>query len=181
MATRHVALLRGVNVGRTRRVAMADLRALVEGLGYRAVVTLLNSGNVVFTASGRESGASARRIEKALVAQLGVESRVFVLSAAELAVAVAENPVGRVAHDPSRLLVAVTADASAHARLAPLARQTWTPDALAVGKRVAYLWCADGLIASRLMLAVNRTLGEGVTARNWATMTKLLALAQEEA
>ena len=181
MGTRQVALLRGINVGRAKRVAMADLRALVEGLGYHDVVTLLNSGNVVFTASGKEAGASARRIEKALAAQLGVDARVFVLSATELAVAIAENPLGRLAHDPSRFLVAVTTSASEQARLAPLVKQTWTPEALAVGKRVAYLWCAEGIIASRLMQAVNRALGDGVTARNWATMTKLLALVHDDA
>lgn len=178
MGTRHVALLRGVNVGRARRIAMADLRALVEGLGYRDVSTLLNSGNVVFSATGRNAGNSAARIEKALAAQLSVDARVFVLSAEELAAALAENPLSHIAHDPSRFLLAVTSGGSEHAKLLPLAEQAWKPDALAIGKRVAYLWCAAGLIESRLNQAVNRTLGEGVTSRNWATMTKLLALAE---
>jgi uncharacterized protein (DUF1697 family) len=178
MGTRHVALLRGVNVGRARRIAMGDLRALVEGLGYRDVSTLLNSGNVVFTATGRNAGSSAVRIEKALAAQLNIDARVFVLSAEDLAAALKENPLGRIAHDPSRFLLAVTCDPSEHAKLVPLAQQAWKPDALAIGKRVAYLWCADGLIESRLAQAVNRVLGEAVTTRNWATMTKLLALAE---
>jgi len=178
MGTRHVALLRGVNVGRARRIAMADLRALVEGLGYRDVSTLLNSGNVVFTATGRNAGSSAARIEKALAAQLSIDARVFVLSAEELAAVLKENPLGHIAHDPSRFLLAVTSGPSEHAKLIPLAQQAWKPDALAIGKRVAYLWCADGLIESRLAQAVNRALGEAVTTRNWATMTKLLALAE---
>jgi len=181
MATRQIALLRGINVGRAKRVAMADLRVLFEGLGYREVSTLLNSGNVVFTASGKSAvAATAVRIEKALVEKLGVASRVFVLDAADLATMVAENPHGKIAHDPSRFLLAVTATASDHAKLALLEKQVWKPDALAVGKRVAYLWCADGLIESKLAQAVNRTLGEAVTTRNWATMNKLLALAQQE-
>ena len=181
MGTTQVALLRGVNVGRARRIAMADLRALVEGLGYRDVVTLLNSGNVVFTADGKDTGASARRIEKALATQLGVDARVIVLSAAELAVAVAENPLARIAHDPARFLVGVTTSATGQAKLEALGKRTWTPEALAVGRRVAYLWCAEGIIASSLMQAVNRALGDEFTARNWATMTKLLALVQESA
>ncbi|HSD71146.1 MAG TPA: DUF1697 domain-containing protein, partial [Thermoanaerobaculia bacterium] len=45
MRRRHVALIRGINVGRAKRVAMADLRALVGDLGYGDVRTLLNSGN----------------------------------------------------------------------------------------------------------------------------------------
>jgi uncharacterized protein (DUF1697 family) len=62
-AGRRVALLRGINVGRAKRVAMADLRELVESLGYREVRTLLNSGNVVFTVPSGVRGDSARRIE----------------------------------------------------------------------------------------------------------------------
>jgi len=178
-ATRQIALLRGINVGRAKRVAMADLRALFESLGYREVRTLLNSGNVVFTPSGKSPAATGARIEKALVSELDLVSRVFVLDAAELAAAIAENPLGKIAHDPSRLLLAVTATVADHAKLGPLAKQVWKPDALAVGKRVAYLWCADGLIASKLVQAVNRALGDAVTMRNWATMNKLLALAQQ--
>jgi uncharacterized protein (DUF1697 family) len=178
MSSRQIALLRGVNVGRARRVAMADLRALVERLGYRDVRTLLNSGNVVFSASAKNAANAAARIERALVADLGVAAGVFVLDAAELAAIVAANPLARVAHDPARLLLAVTSAPALHARFAPLAAQDWTPDALAVGQRVAYLWCADGLIASRLMQAAQRALGDGMTTRNWATMTKLLALAE---
>ena len=67
MAGRHVALLRGINVGTAKRVAMADLRALVEGLGYGDVSTLLNSGNVVFTVPAKAAKTSpATRIEQAL-------------------------------------------------------------------------------------------------------------------
>ncbi len=63
-------------------------------------------------------------------------------------------------------------------RLVALARRDWAPDALALGKRVAYLWCETGLLESPLFLAVARELGDGVTSRNWTTMTKLLALAE---
>jgi uncharacterized protein (DUF1697 family) len=176
---RQVALLRGINVGRAKRVAMAELRALVEALGYGDVRTLLNSGNVVFTASGAAAGDAASRIEEALAARLGVSSRVTVLTAEELAVAVAENPLLDLAHDPSRLLVAVLADPADRLRLKALAAQDWTPEALALGARVAYLWCPEGMLASKLPEAVGRVLGPAVTTRNWATMTKLLALTRE--
>lgn len=63
---RHVALIRGINVGRAKRVAMADLRALVEDLGYGDVRTLLNSGNVVFTSARRPPAKAAARIEEGL-------------------------------------------------------------------------------------------------------------------
>jgi uncharacterized protein (DUF1697 family) len=180
MTGRHVALIRGINVGRAKRVAMADLRALVEGLGYRDVRTLLNSGNIVFTIPGKSRGEAAPRIEKAMAARLGVSARVTVLTAAELATAVRENPLGKVARDPSRLLVTVLSKPADRVRLKPLARQDWAPDALAIGRRVAYLWCADGMIESRLAAAVGRVLGAAATSRNWATMMKLKALVDAE-
>lgn len=178
-AGRQVALLRGINVGRAKRVAMADLRALVEGLGYGDVRTLLNSGNVVFTASGVAPGAAAARIEGALAARVGVSSRVTVLTAAELAAAIEENPLLEVADNPSRLLVAFLANAEDR-RLKPLEKQDWSPEALALGPRVAYIWCPEGILASRLLEAVGRALGDGVTTRNWATVTKLQALAESK-
>jgi uncharacterized protein (DUF1697 family) len=177
MAAIRVALLRGINVGRARRVAMADLRALVEGLGYREVRTLLNSGNVVFGVPSGERGDPAARIERGMAARLGVTARVTVLTAAELAAAVARNPLARVADDPSRLLVAVPRRPADRARLQPLARRDWTPESFSVGARVAYLWCPAGMIESPLAKAMGRAMGEDVTTRNWATMAKLHALA----
>jgi uncharacterized protein (DUF1697 family) len=179
---RFVALVRGINVGRAKRVGMADLRALFEELGCSDVRTLLNSGNAVFSANGDAPGGgtadspTAARIEAALAKQLGVSARIVVLSAAELATIVAENPLLGVAGDHSRLLVAVLADPGDRPKLEPLIEQAWAPEAFALGTRVAYLWCPDGVIASRLNAAVGRLLGDAVTARNWATVMKLHTL-----
>jgi uncharacterized protein (DUF1697 family) len=178
--TWHVALLRGIKVGRAKRVAMADLRALVEGLGYANVRTLLNSGNVVFTASAKTAGNAASRIEASLAKMLGVSARVTILTAAELAGIVVENPLLAIAEDPSRLLVAVLSDPADRARLEPLLEQDWAPDALALGRRIAYVWCAGGILESRLAQAVGRALGSAATTRNWATIVKLHALVQDK-
>ncbi|GAC1650841.1 MAG: DUF1697 domain-containing protein [Gemmatimonadaceae bacterium] len=179
MADRHVALIRGINVGRAKRVSMADLRALVESFGYRNVRTLLNSGNVVFDAPPRSPGNAARRIEEGLAGHIGVTARVTVLSATELATAVTENPLCDVATDPSRLLVAVLQSVDDRPLLEPLAQRDWTPARLAMGRRVAYLWCPEGILASPLTEAVSRRLGDRVTSRNWTTLTKLHTLAAD--
>ena len=50
MTTTYAALLRGINVGGAKKVPMAELRTLMEGLGYGDVRTYLQSGNAVFTA-----------------------------------------------------------------------------------------------------------------------------------
>ncbi len=174
--TWHIALLRGINVGRAKRVAMADLRALIEGLGYGDVRTLLNSGNVVFSATAGTAGNAASRIEASLAKKHGVSARVTVLTAAELAGIVVENPMLEIAGDPSRLLVSVLSDPSDRARLEPLLEQDWAPDALAMGRRVAYVWCSGGILESRLAQAVGRALGSAATTRNWATILKLQSL-----
>jgi len=172
----HVALLRGINVGRAKRIAMADLRALVESLGYGDVKTLLNSGNVVFTAPSGSARDAAARIEAAIMERLGVRSRVTVVTGAELDVAVRENPIADVGDDPSRLLVAFLSDPADRVRLAPVQQQTWDEETFAVGTRVAYMWCPAGVLASRLPEAVGKALGDAVTTRNWATVLKLHAL-----
>jgi uncharacterized protein (DUF1697 family) len=175
MAKTQIALLRGINVGKAKRISMAELRAAVEGLGYTEVRTLLNSGNIVFASPRRDDAAA--RIEKAMAETLKVSARVTVISAEELAAAVAVNPLGRLADNPSRMLVAVWREPSDRKRLVPLTKRDWKPDAFALGTRVAYLWCPDSILESPLADAVARELRDGVTMRNWATMTKLVGLA----
>lgn len=170
-----VLLLRGINVGKAKRIAMADLKALVESLGCRDVKTLLNSGNVVCSTS-KPAGLAAR-VQKAMTAQLRVTARVTALSADELATIVRENPLLDVATDPSRLLVAVPADVADRAKLVALAKQEWKPEAMAVGSRAAYLWMPDGVIESRVAKALDKAMGDAVTSRNWATVLKLATLA----
>jgi len=153
-----IALIRGINVGRAKRVAMADLRAIVEDLGYRDVRTLLNSGNIVFTASGHSAVNSADCIEAALSTRLTI---------------VDDNPLGDFASDPSRLLVAFLRNPEDLTRLDPLLEQDWKDEVLALGVGVAYLWCPNGIIASRLVKAVGRVLGDNMTTLNWATVMKL--------
>ena len=177
MTERCVALLRGINVGKAKRVAMRDLRDLVGQLGFRDVTTLLNSGNVVFTAPrAGQARAAAARIEQAVTQQLGIRSRVTVLSAADIATIVAENTLGHVADNPSRLLVTVLSHPGDRVKLEPLSKRSWAPSVLAVGSRAAYAWCPDGVLASELTEAMGRILGDGATTRNWGTVTKLHAL-----
>ena len=157
---------------------MADLRALVEGLGFRDVRTVLNSGNVVFSVPKNRRGDAAARIQKALAAKLGLDVRVTVLTGEEVAAAVRENPLTDVANNPSHLLVMVLREPSDQGRLKPLLEERWSPEVLALGRRVAYLWCARGVADSTLWPAVDRALERSGTVRNMATMTKLLALVE---
>ena len=178
-AERHVALLRGINVGRAKRVAMGDLRALFAALGHAKVRTLLNSGNVVFDASSGTPAALAARIKAALQAELQVEAEVIVKSGREFDAIVRGNPLLDAAADPSRLLVVFTQRPAALSALAELSATDWRPEALAIGRQAAYLWCPAGIIECKLAQAMTRALGERATTRNWATVDKLQAMLRD--
>jgi uncharacterized protein (DUF1697 family) len=178
---RYIALLRGINVGKAKRVAMADLRALMAGLGYTGVRTLLNSGNVVFDATGGTAATHAKRLRAAILGHTGVDCEVVVKTAADLDAAIAEHPLRHHADDDARMLVMFTQDASDLALLKVLEDGDWAPEAFAVGRHAAWLWCANGVTESRISKAATRTLHERCTARNWATVEKLQAMAASDA
>jgi uncharacterized protein (DUF1697 family) len=173
--TAFVALLRGVNVGKAKRVAMAEWRAQLEALGYTEVATLLNSGNAVFVAKGGTAAKHAAAIAAALERGFGFAVPVVVKSAAELAAIAAGNPYAQ-APDPSRLLVAFAPDATTLAALGALAPLSRPPDAFSVGAHAAYVHCVGGILESPVASAMLGRSGASVTTRNWATTLKLRAL-----
>lgn len=176
---RYIALLRGVNVGRAKRVAMADLRTLIADLGYTDVHSVLNSGNVIFSGPPVPHEAVARAIEEALVLKLGVAARTLVLGADTLAAIVAGNPLLGVAGDHARLLVAIVPDAQARESIAGLCARDWRPGAMALGEHAAYIWCPDGVLGSPAAAALGKALGDATTSRNWATLLKLHTLCRD--
>lgn len=182
----HVALLRGINVGRAKRIAMADLRSLMTGLGHTEVATYLQSGNVVFTpADDRTLSALARELNTAIEHRLGVSCRVVVLSSTEWRAVVAANPyLAQAADDPRTVHAAVQQDRVTQAerqtleRLLAEAAGDGSQDHLTVVGRTTYLCTPDGLGRSRLAERLARTKGaqDRTTARNWRTVEALARL-----
>lgn len=173
---RYVALFRGINVGKAKRIAMADLRALLEKLGYGDVRTLLNSGNAVFTAPAGAGAGIAARIRAQVAKTLAVDALVIVKSGADIASIIAGNALSKVAVDHSRLLVAMTQDLKSIGGLKKYARQSWGEERVHVGKHAAYLWCANGILESKAAEALLTDLEAIGTTRNWATLNKIHAL-----
>jgi uncharacterized protein (DUF1697 family) len=173
---RYIALLRGVNVGRAKRVAMADLRKLIGDLGYTDVRSVLNSGNVVFSGPAKPQEEVAAEIEEALVLKLGVAARTLVLDSAELAAIVAANPLLDRAGDHARLLIFILGHSHARQAIEALCRQDWHPGAVALGERAIYVWCPDGILDSAAAATLGKELGDTTTSRNWSTLSKLHAL-----
>jgi uncharacterized protein (DUF1697 family) len=169
---RQIALLRGVNVGGNKRVEMARLRALLEELGYTDVRTYVNSGNVVFSGPRR----SEKQLEAAIAETFGFDVPVVLRSRDELAAIVQANPLRDVASDPSKHLVVFCA-AEASTDLDP---EDFAPDTFRVRGREVYLWAPGGISTSELAKQLaTKSIGDKSTARNWRTVEKLLALADE--
>ena len=182
----HIALLRGINVGGRNKVAMPALREVVSLLGHADVATYIQSGNVLFSTAATDTAALAADLERAVAAELGVAAGVVVLSRGELARAVDANPYP---DEPNpKLLHAVflprepaadMADAVAAAERA--AAEKGSRDSARLGGRVLFVHTPGGWGRSELVVQLGRGGGpmaaaHGGTARNWATVTKLLSL-----
>jgi uncharacterized protein (DUF1697 family) len=176
-AVRHIAFLRGVNLGKNKRVAMPKLRELLAEAGYDDVQTYVNSGNVILT-SGLKPAKLEQALERQLKDGLGLDTRVLVRTRDELADVIERDPIGKDADNPSRYQVnflekALPAKAKRELEAADVA-----PERAVVDGREIYAWHPGGVGRSALAtLLTEKKLGVCVTARNWRTVTKLLELA----
>lgn len=183
----HVALLRGINLGGNKRVAMADLRAVVAELGHAHVSTYINSGNVVFTPPpGADSAVIARDMSEAIAAKLGVSSSVVVITRDELAQVVADNPFTQ-EPDPKRVHAVFMSAPAAPEVLSKIdeavaaATAKGSRASVRPAGRMLYLHTPEGFGTSDVAVATMRITGApktGLTgtARNWSTVSKLLSL-----
>ena len=176
---RLIVLLRGVNLAGRNRVAMPQLREALEEAGFEDVSTYVQSGNVVLS-----SKKSAKRVqsdvERLIADRFGLDVSVVVRTRADLAAVVERNPLGKVAKNPKLYQVTFLDKA-------PSADVVRKLEAAAAGKeqvkhvgRELYAWHPDGVGRSKLAaLMSGKGLGVTGTARNWTTVTKLLAMADE--
>ncbi len=172
-----IALFRGINVGKAKRIAMAELKAMFEDLGFSAVRTLLNSGNVIFDGGRTSTAADAKRIAMALLDHTGVSANTLVLSAKTLDATIAGNPFVDRIEDPSRMLIGFYIDGADRAPFEALHGE-FPGETFALGAHACYLRCADGILDSRIGDALaGAKFRNRVTTRNWATVLKLQAMA----
>lgn len=174
---RHVLMLRGVNLGPNRRVPMAELRTLLSAAGYDDVRTYVQSGNVVLE-SAREPHALEIEAGRLIAERFGFEVPVVARSRDDLAAVVALDPLGDVAVEPKRYQVTFLAREPDAETVAKLTEMAAASERFAVHGRELYTWHPDGIARSKLAVGVTgKALGANATARNWATVTTLLAMA----
>jgi uncharacterized protein (DUF1697 family) len=177
---RQVLLLRGINLGPSRRLAMPQLRDSLGEAGYEDVGTYVQSGNVVLR-SDSEPEQLATDVSALIAARFGLEVPVVARTRDELAAVVALNPLRDVVTEPKRYQVSFLAgelDAGVVERLHGLLADG---EAMHIDSREVYAWHEAGVARSKLwnMLA-GKSLGVVATARNWITVETLFDMASEE-
>jgi uncharacterized protein (DUF1697 family) len=182
---RYLALLRGINVGGHNKVAMADLRDLAAALGHTEVATYIQSGNLVFSSTKTDVTSLADELEREIAARLLVRPAVVVVSGPELAQVIADNPFGDEAN-PKYVHAIFRRDEvdkigiEEVAAVVRRARESGSRDDATVVGRTLFLRTPDGLGRSELAAQLARTKVQATgTARNWATVTKLMAMLGE--
>lgn len=172
-----VALLRGINLGPHKRVAMPALRELLGEAGFENVSTYVQSGNVVL-ASDAEPIDLERELEHLIADRFGFEVDVIVRSEHELSEVVRRNPLAEVAVEPKRYQVTFLAQPLEPDRVERLAALAAGAERFVADGRELYAWHPDGVARSKLWARVGSTgLGVKATSRNWATVTTLLEMA----
>jgi uncharacterized protein (DUF1697 family) len=176
---KYAVLLRAVNVGGNGKLAMTDLRRVLESAGYTDVSTYLQSGNAVITSDDDDPERVSRRIRESLRRELGMDTSVLVRTNAELATVVADNPFPETVAQPKLLHVVFLSAQPDPGQAAAIDPAICPPDEFAVGDRAVYLRYAVGSGRSRLAELVLRKLLRGrtevtATARNWNTVQALL-------
>ena len=171
---RHVALLRGINVGTAKRIAMADLRTVFESLGFTGVRTLLQSGNVIFDAPGAD-GADVQRIENAIADATGVRAPTLVLTAERFRAILGNNPFAE-CDDPSRMIITFCDTAPEGDAGERPSDEVLAPEKIVVGSDAIYQWLPAGVLETKLPSRYTERFAHLATARNLRTAGKILVL-----
>ena len=175
-----IALLRGVNLGGHNKISMEVLRDICVSLKLRNPRTYIQSGNVVFSSPETDPAKIAARIESAIEKRCGFRPSVMLRTAAEMRDVVARNPLaGRPDIHPGKFAVFFLAGAPAVEIAGKVKAINVGQEEIHPSGREIYVYFPEGQGQSKLLPALNRTLKMPATARNWNTVLKLLAMAEE--
>ena len=179
---RHVALLRGINVGGKNKLPMKDLREIVVGIGAKEVASYIQSGNVVFSASPTVARRAAKAIQDVIATRFELSIPVITRSAEELRAVVAENPFLGESEETSTLHVAFLGDRPLASRVASLDHDRSPPDRFVASGKEIYLCFPNGTAKSKLTNAYfDARLQTVSSVRNWRTVLKLVEMLGAEA
>ena len=174
-----ISMLRGINVGAHHRVKMQALHDIYRSLALENILTVGQSGNIIFSAPRAKLPALPARIEEAIEAGVGFRPAVILRTAAEISSALAKNPFAqRPGLDPARMLITFLEARPAPHAAAKLAALLHAPLEIRLIARELYVYYPDGISNAKLPVECSdKSLGTRGTARNLNTLQKLLQLA----
>lgn len=176
--TTFIALLRGINVGGHRPVPMAELRALCGGLGLAGAQTYIQSGNLVFAASG-SARALESTLEQAIAERFGFAVDVLVRSATQWPDYVKGNPLAAASQaQPNLVLLGLSKSPPRPDAVAALRERASAGEQVEAAGEALWFHFPAGSARTKLTPAlIDRVVGSPVTTRNWRTVQKLADMA----
>lgn len=182
MASLHLALLRGINVGGKHRLPMKDLAAIFEEAGASAVRTLIQSGNVVFAADPKLAKRIPAIVEAEIQARFGFPAPVVLCSAEEVTTAMDRSPFLAKGISEDVLHLMFLKDVPDPIKAEALGSSPFLPDDFVLLGREIHLHLPNGAADTKLTNAwFDGRLKTVCTGRNWRTMTKLRAMLEGRA
>ncbi|KOG31225.1 DUF1697 domain-containing protein [Streptomyces resistomycificus] len=179
MTTTYAALLRGINVGGKKKVPMADLRTLMEGLRYEGVRTYLQSGQATFASDQGDEETLAAELSGAVEKHFGFPVDVIVRDHAYLKAVADACPFPAAELEAKQLHVTYFSAPVGAERFAEIDQAAYLPEEFRLGDRALYLYAPEGLGRSKLAEQLSRPrLNKGVvaTSRNWNTVVRLVEM-----
>ncbi len=179
--SKQIALLRAINVGGRNMIAMADLRNLVESLGFSNPKSLLQSGNLVFDGTRRTGGALEKLLETETQKRFGLVIDYMVRSAEVWGKLIADNPFPKEAKtDPGHLLAICLKSEPAADQVKALQSAIKGREYVEAIGRTLYAVYPDGVGRSKLTITlIEKTLQTRGTGRNWNTILKLAEMVRQ--
>jgi len=174
----YIALFRGINVGGNNILPMKELVVVLENLGADSVKTYIQSGNAVFQHESENVSGLSSRISAAIKESHGFEPRVLLLDLVEMEKAMASNPFPAAESEPKTLHLYFLASAPQNPDLKMLDSLKKADEQFKLIDNVFYLHTPDGIGRSKLAERAEKALGVAATARNWRTVSKIMAMAK---
>jgi uncharacterized protein (DUF1697 family) len=173
-APRHVALLRGINVGGKNLLPMKELAGIFATAGCTDVMTYIQSGNVVFCAEDKIAKGLGEAITKQVEKQFGLKVPVVLRSTAEMRAVIRGNPFLKAGAAEEMMHVSFLADRLSADLVAGLDAARSAPDEFVVVGRDIYMKLVTGGAKTKLTNAYfDSKLKTVSTMRNWRTVLKL--------
>jgi len=179
--TKKIALLRGINVGGRRKIIMADLRQLLEKIGFTDVKTYIQSGNIIFTHKEELSNIEiAEKIEKVIAENYEFEVPALVRTAEEWKNAINNSPFYQEdMEDVSQLHLTFLKEKPSIENQEKAESYDYPPDKFIIKNKEVYILCLGKYHKTKLSNTFfEKKLKVSTTTRNWKTVLKLLELSQ---